>query len=104
MSRETDIQWSDSTVNPIMGCAGCELFPSPESVLAAIDQAVGGVLAGEAGARWGAGKARNLYRNLIFQAFDTMPEPRRKAGHKLAVSTIRINWTEARERLLTGLL
>jgi protein gp37 len=26
MARETDIQWCDSTVNPVMGCDGCELW------------------------------------------------------------------------------
>lgn len=26
MGRETDIQWCDSTVNPTMGCDGCELW------------------------------------------------------------------------------
>ena len=40
MSDITDIQWADTTVNPIMGCGGCELFPSPGKVLAAIDAAV----------------------------------------------------------------
>lgn len=26
MGRETNIQWCDSTVNPVMGCDGCELW------------------------------------------------------------------------------
>lgn len=26
MSKVTDIQWCDSTVNPVMGCSGCELW------------------------------------------------------------------------------
>jgi protein gp37 len=26
MSKATLIQWCDSTVNPVMGCAGCELW------------------------------------------------------------------------------
>ncbi len=26
MSRKTEIQWCDSTVNPVMGCDGCELW------------------------------------------------------------------------------
>lgn len=98
MSRETDIQWCDSTVNPIMGCAGCELFPSPESVLAVIDQAVGRVLGGDVGARWGAGQAKKVYRNLIFEAFDAIPEDRRKAGHKRAITTT--NLWHLRERFV----
>lgn len=40
MPKETKIQWCDSTVNPIMGCAGCELFPSPSKVLEAVDEAI----------------------------------------------------------------
>jgi len=40
MSEETKIQWCDSTVNPIMGCAGCELFPSPGMVLDPLDRAI----------------------------------------------------------------
>lgn len=27
MSKETKIQWCDSTVNPVMGCDGCPLYP-----------------------------------------------------------------------------
>lgn len=40
MSDVTNIQWCDSTVNPIMGCGGCELFPSRGEILAEINQAV----------------------------------------------------------------
>ena len=40
MSDVTKIQWCDSTVNPIMGCGGCELFPPPGEILAEINQAV----------------------------------------------------------------
>ena len=39
MSDKTSIQWSDSTINPIMGCGGCELFPPPGEVLADINRA-----------------------------------------------------------------
>lgn len=37
MSNMTKIQWADTTVNPIMGCGGCELFPNPQSILKNID-------------------------------------------------------------------
>jgi hypothetical protein len=28
MSKKTKIQWCDGTVNPVMGCDGCELWPT----------------------------------------------------------------------------
>lgn len=30
--KDTDIQWCDGTVNPIMGCEGCPLFTSANSI------------------------------------------------------------------------
>ncbi|MEI7819351.1 MAG: DUF5131 family protein [Verrucomicrobiota bacterium] len=39
MSDKTTIQWSDSTINPIMGCGGCELFPPPGEIFADINRA-----------------------------------------------------------------
>lgn len=38
MSNTTKIQWCDSTVNPIMGCGGCELFPDPKKILKLLDK------------------------------------------------------------------
>jgi len=32
MSEKTLIQWCHTTVNPVMGCLGCELWPTPLSV------------------------------------------------------------------------
>jgi hypothetical protein len=40
MSQTTQIQWCDSTVNPTMGCSGCELFPTPAKITRAINAAV----------------------------------------------------------------
>ena len=40
MADETKIQWCDSTINPIMGCVGCELFPPPLKVIQAIKDAL----------------------------------------------------------------
>jgi|APTNR8051073442_1049403.scaffolds.fasta_scaffold08406_5 protein gp37 len=72
MGAKTEIQWCDSTVNPIMGCAGCELFPSPAKVLAAIDAAVMKELPS-----WKAGEAKRVYQALIDEALRTAPEPER---------------------------
>jgi protein gp37 len=30
----TKIQWCHSTINPVMGCSGCELWPSPAKIKA----------------------------------------------------------------------
>lgn len=80
MSDITDIQWADSTVNPIMGCGGCELFPSSAKVLAAIDGAV---------ANTGCEiKSRVIYKELIDDAYRAIRN--RKNGHKNAVSTTNI--------------
>jgi len=40
MGKGTKIQWCDDTVNPVMGCGGCELFPKPGVILRAIDDAL----------------------------------------------------------------
>jgi len=31
--RKTNIQWCHSTVNPVMGCDGCELWPAAGPML-----------------------------------------------------------------------
>lgn len=36
MSIKTQIQWSDTTVNPVMGCDGCELWPTCAQVRNAV--------------------------------------------------------------------
>jgi hypothetical protein len=39
--QNTKIQWADTTVNPVMGCDGCELWPSAEKARDAIVSAIG---------------------------------------------------------------
>ena len=39
--QNTKIQWCHSTVNPITGCGGCELFPNPSSIQDKIDADTG---------------------------------------------------------------
>ncbi len=46
MGAATNIQWCHSTVNPVMGCDGCELYPSLSKVRATI-----GVVAASHGVR-----------------------------------------------------
>ena len=80
MSGITSIQWADTTVNPIMGCGGCELFPAPSKVLESIDQAVAGT-----GLRI---ESHAIYKDLVNKAYSKIPEP--KQGHKNAVNTTNI--------------
>ena len=80
MSEITKIQWCDTTVNPIMGCGGCELFPSPGEVLGAINKAVE-----EAGAKI---DSRKIYKALVDEVFLKLEDPH--PGHKQAVNTTNI--------------
>lgn len=70
MSITTNIQWCDSTINPIMGCHGCELLPTPEKLLAAIDRAC--LLAGISG--WTKGTAKSLFGEVLAQVWATLEE------------------------------
>lgn len=80
MSQITKIQWADSTVNPIMGCGGCELFPPPRKVLAEIDLAVE-----QAGVTI---KSSPIFKKLISGAHARITSP--LPGHKNAVNTTNI--------------
>lgn len=80
MSETTAIQWADTTVNPIMGCGGCELFPSPGKVLEAIDQAVA-----DTGTHI---DSRAIYKELVNKAYAKIRNP--MAGHKNTVNTTNI--------------
>ena len=79
MAQITDIQWCDSTVNPIMGCVGCELFPKPSEILTKIDAEVR-----SAGAEI---ESRALFKELVTAALTGItPLP----SHKNAVNTTNI--------------
>ena len=81
MAIETEIQWADTTSNPIMGCLGCELFPNPREVLASIDAALAGT--GVRGFRSGP-----VFRRLAAEFRARIPSPTRH--HKTAVTTTNI--------------
>lgn len=80
MSKQTDIQWCDSTVNPIMGCGGCELFPSPGEILPMLDAAIR-----EHAPSWKDGTAKTVFKSQIAAAFDAIAEP--DPGHRNTVTT-----------------
>ena len=82
MGATTKIQWAHSTINPIMGCLGCELFLAPSEVLDAIDRAVGEVC------DWKAGRSRKTFKRLADEAFRRIKAP--EDGHSSAVTTTNI--------------
>jgi len=81
MSILTKIQWCDSTVNPIMGCGGCELFPKPTEVTKAVDGAVGNVI----GKKF---DSTRIFKALAVEAHGKIKNP--LPGHKPAVNTTNI--------------
>lgn len=82
MSDQTKIQWCSSTVNPIMGCGGCELFPAPAEVLGEIDRALGKMV------EWPKETSRAIFRRLVEEAFANIANP--LEGHSRAISTTNI--------------
>jgi len=65
-----------------MGCGGCELFPSPGTILTQIDVALA------AHHRVDPGQARKQFRKLIDESFSQILSP--SPGHSRAISTTNI--------------
>ena len=82
MSDKTKIQWCHSTVNPIMGCGGCELFPAPGEIFKSLDEVVG------AEADWPPGQSRTVLRKLVDESFSKIKSP--LEGHAAALGTTNI--------------
>lgn len=70
MAQNTNIQWCDSTINPIMGCLGCELYPTPQKILAAIDRAC--LQADIPG--WKSGTTKALFGELLEHVWSELEE------------------------------
>jgi protein gp37 len=81
MADKTSIQWCDSTVNPIMGCNGCELYPKTSEVLRAIDAAVAATTDATV-------NSRAMLKALVEDAFSKIEKPH--AGHKRVVNNTNI--------------
>jgi protein gp37 len=86
--KGSKIQWTDDTVNPTMGCLGCELFPKPREVLEFIDTELSGVLSD-----WFSGRARIEFTRVIRETFDLIEDP--GEGHRTSVTTTNIVHTTA---------
>lgn len=67
MSKNTKIQWCDSTINPVMGCGGCELFPPPTEVVGSINAALADI-----GIKL---DSRHLLKSLITDAHSKIGDP-----------------------------
>ncbi len=80
MGDRTSIQWCDSTVNPIMGCNGCELYPKASEVLRAIDAAVA-----ETGSQV---SSKAMLKVIVDDAFRRINEP--LDAHKNVVNNTNI--------------
>lgn len=79
MATNTKIQWCDSTVNPIMGCGGCELFPPASKILEQLD-----IVLGKLGP-WAPGTSKVVYKHLIEAAYAAIHSP--LEGHSKALTT-----------------
>ncbi len=89
MSVKTEIQWCDSTINPIMGCARCELYHSPEQVLTGIDQDL--LSAGTRG--WQEGTALEHMTRVIAAAWQKLLESGVEpgVGHRNELTTTNVH-------------
>lgn len=68
MAEKTKIQWCDSTCNPVMGCEGCPLWPTPAALKKALAEALAryGARAGDA-RRFAAGALAGLTATDAYQ-------------------------------------
>ncbi len=80
MANKTPIQWCDSTVNPIMGCNGCELYPKTSEVLRAINAAVA--------ATGTQVDSKAMLETIVHDAFSRISEP--LDSHKKVVNNTNI--------------
>lgn len=88
MPKKSDIQWCDTTVNPVMGCRPCELFPNPNYVMEMIDM----VLIRSGIESWYAGRAREMLELELEVAWDQLIEEigTPGEGHKKSLSLTNI--------------
>ena len=78
--ENTKIQWCHSTINPIAGCLGCELFPTPQQICRQLDRALN-VLGVPV-------DSREMFEGLVHRHFAKIKKPGR--GHLKEVTTTNI--------------
>ncbi len=83
MSDTTIISWCDSTVNPVMGCGGCELLLGPDVICRHLDQALR-----ELGIGWKNGQAKERLTKLCRDTYDKIESP--LPGHSPELTTTNI--------------
>jgi protein gp37 len=83
--KKTQIQWCHSTVNPVMGCDGCELWPNVGKVSAGIKKGLQSICAAPVSPMvlkqtLGKGSMSEIYRNRKDIARRLVERDKRKAG------------------------
>ena len=91
MSKLTKIQWADTTVNPITGCGGCELYPNPSEVLAAIAAAMNSA---DSTIKVSSETVKATFKKLVGDVFLKSENPH--VGHKNTVNVTNIWHLRAR--------
>ena len=91
MAKITKIQWADTTVNPIMGCGGCELYPNASEVLGAIAAAMNAV---DSTIKVSSETVKATFKKLVGEVFLKSENPHR--GHINAVNVTNIWHLRAR--------
>ncbi len=85
MAAITKIQWADTTVNPIMGCGGCELYPPTGKVLQAVADAMNEREPGVAATR---DSIKRIFKKLVDDVFTHSENPHQ--GHIQTVNATNI--------------
>lgn len=69
MSLITSIQWCHTTINPLMGCTGCELWPTPGRITTRLDRELSKIEK-----KWKTGLSADILRRIIQSLGSNLPE------------------------------
>lgn len=79
MAKNTAINWCDDTVNPIMGCSGCEILLPASKVCRELDKAIKAV-----DDTWREGASREWFSHKIEEVYSGIQNP--GPGHQNALT------------------